>query len=1451
VRDEPSPVAHRSLTSGGAASSSSHARESQEVGDAGEGDGEEAPAPPQASQVGMAMGDEGTHRAFLITCMCGLVANGITMLKARKLFCQHANAADGVHREEVGLPGLDRDTKVYLGVDHCQHCGYLIGQAIDKHVATCESNPDKITAKEYKEQAAARTPSEQQAFYRDQARARHGTRAGAEEAGAPHGARGGAGDDELGEEDGEEHGGGSGAAARDAGTPGALTGRNAHGVFGALERAQKVARGEQEDAGRSDAGEDAVVDMAAIAAAAAARQATEHGDGDGALMAAAHAAAIAAARQVVAGAQVGAAAAAAANASLSVTAARPVRPATRTQPIELLARFCSPLLAGGSVELHAVNAGSAKRLGMADVGVMTGLMGQVIGKLTDHLELDAGWAIFFALPRLFFHPPTKTDVTMVEALRRRLQLFEKGKLQDLWREGQFERRLPTVKSWKERQEQTEGQRRLAARDAILDALANNNARAAERIIDDVPGARPGREEQEKLRRLLVPFEDVRDRYTLRSWSEQRGFHRPASERVAALKAKLRWGNAEADAALVRKWAPRLGSARIKRGPDGTGVRTEHNKPFYEIYTLQFALLGEAVAAHAISDGAKRTLRIVMMMSLLKKDNHGRYSTLSGIRPIGKCNRLLADMLRGDASPAMAALGAYLKRYGQYAIAIRSGGEAVSRGTQLLLEQDTNVIAAFCDEENAYCREDNDIAAEALLELREEVRLGTDLPKGVTSAMLVAACEMMLDDLAFYREEEGVALTVVDGKLESIPLLGGEIQGGLFSVGRYCSMLAMKLVKPLMEKYPWLLGLCIVDDLTLLMPVYTAARLAELPAVFKMYDSLNATMRGKAAYRKFNVLQHPRHIGTDLDVANIIGNLPRDPDTHELPTIARGTCKLNGVRVGWDRGQMLAHAEQEVQVLADRVKVLRDGYLPLIGLQRTFLLGRLCYRSCATLNHLMRNQVPEDILPALQHSAESQVELARAIVGASEEELPGAQFAYADETVGHPSSLAVESLHLGFGHGGCGFTNPTAVVGYAAAAGVIDTLPLMREMPLVSEHVPGATAWMGCGIPMYEAAFAVIEDLGATLAFAVGPAVYPEQWRFVVKRLLVDGDFYPSGVEELAGRHFQHVALVAAQQEMHAELVSDATNTDHARARLRSAAAFGSGNWLSIMNIPQALECDDMTFRHGLRKRLGLRASAVLPETRCRKPNCDYGPGRIMRNPPCYIGTDLSRRWLTAAEHSLGVHWDACKGGGYLTIGHNAVMRIYAEILRCLGYSVVVKEIAIGRKPGATKFGKRHAPQRLDALATNWMGKEGRTRLGIDTTIGGALIHSKLRRAARRDHYVVYSLEKAKEGLKAQLSHARGYDFMTAAFDSLGAWGAECTELVVEGFAAKLAAAQTDRDKWLIIGEKQYLVARISMVVQKRNMCILLANAAPLGGGFVSEVRVSLDSEDPPQMLDAM
>ena len=239
----------------------------------------------------------------------------------------------------------------------------------------------------------------------------------------------------------------------------------------------------------------------------------------------------------------------------------------------------------------------------------------------------------------------------------------------------------------------------------------------------------------------------------------------------------------------------------------------------------------------------------------------------------------------------------------------------------------------------------------------------------------------------------------------------------------------------------------------------------------------------------------------------------------------------------------------------------------------------------------------------------------------------------------------------------------------------------------------------------------------------------------------------------------------------------------------------------------------------------------------------------MRDPPCYIGAAKTRRWLTATEHLLGVHFDSCKGGGYLTDGHNEVMRLYAQILRNLGFDVRVGEFMIGRKPGRTKTGKEHARQRIDAIATNWMGKEGRTRLGIDTTIGGALVASKLAKAASTDLHVVSTLEKTKESLKAELCHTKRLDFLTVAIDSLSAWGAEATKIVVDGYAAKLARAKTDQEKWAIINEKQHLVATISLTVQKRNACILIGNAQPMGGGFETRPDVRLDPEPGAHMMD--
>ena len=230
-------------------------------------------------------------------------------------------------------------------------------------------------------------------------------------------------------------------------------------------------------------------------------------------------------------------------------------------------------------------------------------------------------------------------------------------------------------------------------------------------------------------------------------------------------------------------------------------------------------------------------------------------------------------------------------------------------------------------------------------------------------------------------------------------------------------------------------------------------------------------------------------------------------------------------------------------------------------------------------------------------------------------------------------------------------NPTATAGYAHLAGVIDTLQLMRDIPLIAGHIPPVDQWEGCGLRILEDAHATLVYLTSLPAFSQGPKVYPEIWKYAVKRLIVDGAIVLKGIEVLAGRHMQHVALVAAQQQLFADLVVDGTLPSRSRARLRSCAALGAGNWLKIVNIPEIHMMDDAVFVHALRKRLGLNAAAVMPETRCRAIACHYGPDRVTTNPPCYIRTGLeTARFLSAGEHLLGVHWDSCKGGGSSRLG---------------------------------------------------------------------------------------------------------------------------------------------------------------------------------------------------------
>ena len=72
---------------------------------------------------------------------------------------------------------------------------------------------------------------------------------------------------------------------------------------------------------------------------------------------------------------------------------------------------------------------------------------------------------------------------------------------------------------------------------------------------------------------------------------------------------------------------------------------------------------------------------------------------------------------------------------------------------------------------------------------------------------------------------------------------------------------------------------------------------------------------------------------------------------------------------------------------------------------------------------------------------------------------------------------------------------------------------------------------------------------------------------------------------------------------------------------------------------------------------------------------------------------------------------------------------------------------IGKLEGLNSNGKPYKRQKLDAVATNWMGKAGRTKLGLDATIGSALLHSKVAKAARIDGHVTATLEEEKAKLK--------------------------------------------------------------------------------------------------------
>jgi hypothetical protein len=152
-------------------------------------------------------------------------------------------------------------------------------------------------------------------------------------------------------------------------------------------------------------------------------------------------------------------------------------------------------------------------------------------------------------------------------------------------------------------------------------------------MTDVPKVAPSDEAYGKLSKLLgfdFSYDSplaANDKRTI-VW-RQRGFDKPeraASELVDWL------ADEDNKKELVKKWRPRLAAARNKKQPAGTGLRTEHIKPFFDVLEWQFCVLFEAIERFVIPETIVRIAATVLATMLLKRLDDGTPHISAGLRP---------------------------------------------------------------------------------------------------------------------------------------------------------------------------------------------------------------------------------------------------------------------------------------------------------------------------------------------------------------------------------------------------------------------------------------------------------------------------------------------------------------------------------------------------------------------------------------------------------------------------------------------------------------------------------------------------------------------------------------------------------------------------------------------------------------------------------------------------
>ena len=183
----------------------------------------------------------------------------------------------------------------------------------------------------------------------------------------------------------------------------------------------------------------------------------------------------------------------------------------------------------------------------------------------------------------------------------------------------------------------------------------------------------------------------------------------------------------------------------------------------------------------------------------------------------------------------------------------------------------------------------------------------------------------------------------------------------------------------------------------------------------------------------------------------------------------------------------------------------------------------------------------------------------------------------------------------------------------------------------------------------------------------------------------------------------------------------------------------------------------------------------------------------------------------------------------MATGHTSLNTHVVNIARAFGASARLVEVKLGCKhPSKAHDPKDNPYQRGDGVFGNWTASARTT--AFDGTCVTAVHHGMLVPLARGKHLATDYAEVTKRRTKAAACDACNYDFMTWASSTRGGIGREAATWFTTNFAAKLAKAASDSERWRVRRQRSRFLQQHATIIARRNWEIFDRKAWPKRGG---------------------